>query len=143
MDHLRLDLGPARFGSHASRTVRIVVNGTPLVDHAKSVEAPFANAEGKPNLAGDYAPLLVEDFRSRQGLLGNPVSTWFEDGDTVLMGCPCGEWGCWPLTAMIDVKDDRVTWRRFRNGHRDWDLSALGPFVFERIQYETAVAVLG
>ena len=47
--------------------------------------------------------------------LGEPRDTWFDDGDTV---------------------GDVVTWRNFRNGHRDWDLSAIGPFVFDRTQHE-------
>lgn len=143
MDSLRLELAPERFGSRVTQTVSIVINETPLVDLARVVEAPFAKAEGKPDLAGDYSPLLLEDFRDRHGLLSRPASTWFEDGDTVLMGCPCGEWGCWPLTVMIDVTDSSVTWSRFRNGHRDWDLRTLGPFVFERSAYDEAIAVLG
>jgi hypothetical protein len=67
------------------------------------------------------------------------VLSWFEDGDTVLLGCECGEWGCWPLTARVEIGDGVVRWTGFRQGHRDWDLSALGPFEFELEQYMTAL----
>lgn len=56
------------------------------------------------------------------------MASWFEDGDTVLRCCECGEWGCWPLTTTVTVTDTEVFWHGFRNGHRPWDLRALGPF---------------
>lgn len=57
----------------------------------------------------------------------------------MLLGCQCGEWGCWPLTARIEVTDEVVRWSGFRTGHRDWDLAALGPFEFDRARYERAI----
>ena len=48
--------------------------------------------------------------------------------------------GCWPLEAAIVVSDGVVTWTDFRQPHRqDRDYRALGPFVFDRPQYEEAV----
>jgi hypothetical protein len=143
MDQLRLELTLAKFGSRQTSNVNILINETSLADLARVVELPHARAERNPKLAGDYSPMIIEEFRDKNGLLGDPACSWFEDGDTVLMGCPCGEWGCWPLTVRIDVDPDRVTWRDFRNGHRDWDLQALGPFVFDRSEYEAAISVLG
>lgn len=32
-----------------------------------------------------------------------------------------------------------VVWDHFLTGHRDWDLGHLGPFTFDREQYETAL----
>ena len=55
------------------------------------------------------------------------------------MGCVCGEWGCWPLAVRVEVTDVTVRWHDFRTGHRNWDLSELGPFVFERREYEAAL----
>jgi hypothetical protein len=68
--------------------------------------------------------------------LGEPVETRFGDGDTALLGCLCGDPGCWPLTARVTVSATTVTWRDFRTGHRDWDLSAVGPFTIDRHAYE-------
>jgi hypothetical protein len=48
--------------------------------------------------------------------------------------------GCWPLTARVTVTDATVTWREFRTGHRDWDLSGVGPFIFDRHAYEATLA---
>ena len=50
--------------------------------------------------------------------------------------------GCWPLTTDVSVEEASVTWSHFRNGHRDWDLTGLGPFTFDRSQYETALSIL-
>ena len=120
--------------------VAIRVNGSRLEDRARVVEMPHAVAEGKPCLAGDYEPLALSDIGCDPShFLGHPVATWFEDGDTVLMGCPCGEWACWPLTVRVEVTGVTVRWHDFRTGHRDWDLSGLGPFVFDRLAYEAAL----
>lgn len=58
-----------------------------------------------------------------------------------VLGCDCGEVGCWPLTTRITVTDDQVIWSDFSQGHReDWDYRGFGPFVFERQQYTSAVS---
>lgn len=120
--------------------VSIRVNGRELRDLAGAVERPYADAEGKSDLAGGYEGLHPWAIAySADHFLGDPTASWFEDGDTVLLGCTCGEWGCWPLTATVEVTDSVVSWTRFRTGHRDWDLSALGPFEFSRAAYERAL----
>jgi len=141
---MKLELEPLQENGYSFSLMHIHVNGEPLELLAKVAEAPFAEAEGHPSLAGDYAPLSVSDIRSdARHFLGEPVATWFEDGDTVLMGCTCGEWGCWPLTARVEVSAETVRWSSFRNGHRDsWDLSAIGPFEFELSQYLEALSVI-
>lgn len=144
MDRLAFDVVQVQFGRRANKALGILINGERLEDLARVVEMPHAVAESTPKLAGDYAPLALSDINSdRNHFLGHPVVTWFEDGDTVLLGCPCGEWGCWPLTVRVDVNESSVRWHTFRNGHREWDLSALGPFVFDRLEYEAALAAVG
>ncbi len=124
--------------------ISIEVNGRQLQHLARDVEHVHAQAEGKPGLAGDYAGLSPLQVRgSARHFLGEPRASWFEDGDTVLMGCSCGEWDCWPLTARVLAGGDVVRWTTFRTGHRDWDLSALGPFEFARLQYEAALSSSG
>ncbi|MER6943011.1 hypothetical protein ABT294_03205 [Nonomuraea sp. NPDC000554] len=59
--------------------------------------------------------------------------------ETMLLGCTCGIAECWALLAKIELTDSVVRWSGFRNNHRDWDLSLLGPFVFSRRQYERAL----
>ena len=105
------------------------------------MEQPYADAEGNPELTGGYLGLVQVGWLRwpAKHYLGEPKDTWFDDGDTTLLDCVCGESGCWPLTADIDVGDDLVIWHHSRNGHREWDLSALGPFTFDRGQYEDAL----
>ena len=119
--------------------INLIVNGTKLQDLVRSVELPYANAEGSPGLAGSYAGLAVGPGLPAIHFLGEPVETWFGDGDTVLLGCVCGDPGCWPLTAQVEISESTVTWSGFRTGHRDWDLSAVGPFTFDRRAYETSL----
>jgi hypothetical protein len=123
--------------------VNVYVDGSRLDELARRVEQPFADAEGTPRLAGAYVGLARDVRWPSRHFLGEPVEQWFFDGDTVVLGCACGEPGCWPLTARVEVTKDTVTWRGFRTGHRDWDLSALGPFAFERDQYESALRTTG
>ncbi|MCW2738121.1 hypothetical protein [Nocardioides sp.] len=123
--------------------VIISVNETSLIDLARAAEQPWTDREGKPDLAGSYmglAPWAIGG--SATHFLENPRAVWFEDGDTVLLGCDCGERGCWPLVADITVTHAQVAWSRFRQGHREWDLSTLGPFVFARTEYEQALSKL-
>ncbi|WP_051844930.1 hypothetical protein [Streptomyces sp. NRRL S-813] len=62
---------------------------------------------------------------------------------TPVLGCECGEWGCWPLMASITVTPDHVTWDSFEQPHRNTrDYSGFGPFHFDRHQYEDAVKTL-
>lgn len=124
-----------------ARVVGIWVDGVPLEEWARRVELPFAEAEGKPHLAGQYEGLAGDDLRwPDRHFLGEPRLSNFDDGDTVLLGCNCGDWGCWPLVADVGVSEHSVTWSRFRNGHRAvWDLKDLGPFIFTREQYEAAL----
>ncbi|WP_387971248.1 hypothetical protein [Glycomyces rhizosphaerae] len=122
--------------------VGIWVDGVRLEELARPVELPFAEVEGKPDLAGSYEGLAAGDdilWPSRH-FLGEPSLSNFDDGDTVLLGCTCGDWGCWPLVADVAVTETAVSWSRFRNGHRgNWDLKELGLFVFDRAQYEAAL----
>jgi hypothetical protein len=120
--------------------INLVVNGTRLQDLVRTFEQPYANAEGHPSLAGSYAGLAVGPGLPAIHFLGEPVESWFGDGDTVLLGCVCGEPGCWPLTARVTVSDTAVTWSDLRTGHRDWDLSAVGSFTFDRHAYEGSLA---
>jgi len=141
MDRIQFLVSVETRGTDSLRTVEPVVNGIPLRELAAAAEAAAAASDGRPELAGAYAGLHDGDELKwpSKHFLGRPELQWFEDGDTVLLGCTCGEWGCWPLTAQVGIDDAAVSWSGFRNGHRDWDLSGLGPFAFERAQYEAAL----
>lgn len=60
-------------------------------------------------------------------------------GTIDLLGCSCGEWGCWPLLAAVAVTEEHVTWSSFSQPHRpERDYSEFGPFAFEADTYREA-----
>jgi hypothetical protein len=62
---------------------------------------------------------------------------------TLLLCSGCGEDGCWPLKTRIEASREGITWSAFRQPHRhDWDLSSLGPFLFDRLQYAREIELL-
>lgn len=145
-----------RVPAHASRpgptrgpTIEIFIDGTRLQGLARPAEQPHIDADS------DLAGLTATDLHC--GLIpstgpagwdparhfaGDPAMSSFGDGDTVLLGCDCGNWTCQPLTAIVDMTHATVTWHRFRVGFRGWDLTTLGPFVFHRHQYDQALTRL-
>lgn len=129
----------------------ILVDGRSLSELVGEVERLPASAEGSPSLAGNYAGLAPWAF---EGDGARSVSAHYLGGEgshlhagprkkTVLLGCPCGEAGCWPLMARVEVTPDEVVWDEFEQPHREgWSYEALGPLHFAREQYETALREL-
>jgi hypothetical protein len=135
MDVLQLRVvRPAR---SAYEVARLLVNGRDLVDLLAAFERAFAG-----DLAGAYEPLPADDLIApSRHLLGEPHRLYqYADGRVALLGCECGESGCWPFVARIEITDDRVIWRDFAQPHRpQWSYADFGPFVFERTAYEAAL----
>jgi hypothetical protein len=80
-------------------------------------------------------------------LLGEPDEDHRGTGDlwegrVPLLACgACGDWGCWPLLAVITIDDRVVTWSGFVQPHRrQWGELPIGPFAFDRTAYEAALA---
>jgi hypothetical protein len=89
---------------------------------------------------GQLRGLLKDEVRwPRRHYLGDSALSWFGDGDTVLLGCRCGDWGCRPFTAIVTVAEHTMSWSGYRTGHRDWDYRQLREVTFDRIQYEEAL----
>ena len=66
-------------------------------------------------------------------------SVWQEMGGIYVLGCDCGEAGCWPLLCRVRLAGDTVIWDQFRQPHRPTrDYTQFGPFVFDAEQYRTA-----
>jgi hypothetical protein len=68
------------------------------------------------------------------GLLGG------RGGLQLLVCAGCREPGCDPVACAIEVYDGEVVWSEFDEGNHPTRLSLVGPFVFDRKQYEAAVA---
>lgn len=113
--------------------VNIFIDGIDLRDMIKTIESPFAKAEGHPDIAGGYCGLSPQEWMD--------LPEQEDDGRSAIMGCQCGYVGCWPLRVRITFFEDTVIWSDFEQPHRpEWKYDRLGPFVFSRKQYEAAVA---
>jgi hypothetical protein len=136
--------------------VAIFIDGQDLLELVREAELPFARHEGHPDLAGGYVGLSpAKVFLPSRHLLGSPDQPHLDEDSsrTMIYGCPCGEPGCWPLLARIDVGPVNVRWSDFRNPHRAaastvgvqegrteiWSDAGLRPFEFELRQYEDAL----
>ena len=127
------------------QVVEVLIDGRSLGDVVRDAESKSASEEGHPDLAGKYDGLPWE-LVATDLLLGEAHGIWavLEASQAPhrvpLLLCECGEPGCWPLVATIEVREDRVIWRDFRQPHRkQWDYSKLGPFSFDRSQYVGAL----
>lgn len=118
-----------------------VVDGILFTDRVHAFER---SAQMEPREA--YAGLFPESFRFESARLHYTASGGMfvrKLGCAPLLGCSCGEWGCWPLWANIAVSCAEVRWSDFEQPYRpDRDYSAFGPFVFARGEYDAALAAL-
>ena len=124
-----------QFEGGDARELLPVVDGTSLVDLA----AEFERAS-KYEPSGKYAGLVVDYYRFgdlRTYLTGSRAE-W--PGERVpLLGCDCGEWGCWPLVARVSHDAQVIRWDTFRQPHRPGrDYGGFGPFVFDATSYADA-----
>ena len=146
MDTIRFEIGErADPADGLVDAVDIFINGRNFVGILREVELPFAARDSQPDLAGSYAGLPPEDiFLPSLRLLGEPTTYYDRDsseGKIAVLGCECGDPGCWPLRVKIDLRDDAVIWDGFEQPHRSaWRSDALRSFVFDRAQYISALS---
>ena len=114
-------------------TVRVLIDGVDLATLVRPVELPHATAEGHPEIAGAYDGLPPDDWKA----LPERYDT---DDRVAVLACVCGEVGCWPLRVRIEVADRVVRWSDFQQPHRpEWSYAGFGPFVFDRLEYDTEI----
>jgi hypothetical protein len=91
-----------------------MIGSCSLADLARAFES---RAGHEP--AGRCAGLVLEhyNFGDLNLYLAGEQRPW-PGLDVPLLGCECGEWGCWPLVARIDQADGVVEWSHFRQPHR-------------------------
>ncbi|MGW6982366.1 hypothetical protein ACWGE1_23490 [Streptomyces sp. NPDC054932] len=143
------------FFTYASaRQWGIRVDGSDLRVHAADATRPLWQQEKSRY---ERTPEDTEDFLFHQyyGMaesdLLDPVPHFLGDAApnlrhratdaTVVLGCSCGIWECWPLFARITATAETVTWSAFHQPHRRaWGNLPMGPFVFSRPAYGYALA---
>jgi hypothetical protein len=124
-------------------TIVPVLDGTPLTEMILSFES-----EKHFEPAGGYGGLIPQWFKygslNRYFLGDFDQDSYFARlGYVYLLGCKCGEVGCWPFGARIKPGLESVVWDSFRQPHRpERDYSDFGPIVFEADEYQQAVAGL-
>lgn len=121
--------------------VALRVDGVDLIERVRAVEMPFADGEGVPALAGNYAWPLLTPALIR--LLAGNADGQVESSGT-LLNCECGAESCWPFTARIRCFDRIVTWHELRQAKRAkrWHYATLEPLRFERTHYFEEIARL-
>jgi hypothetical protein len=130
----------------ASLVWGIRVDGRDLRDHTAEATYELWRRELEGEFEDDEAE-IAETVRNQHDGLGvadfadRPAHFLTAADSAPLLGCPCGIWQCWPLTARIAVTASTVTWSSFRQPHREqWGELAIGPFTFERGAFEAALA---
>lgn len=111
----------------AADVVVPVIDGVPLTDGVHA----FERERGMERRARSY----------------DGVNRWFSHRSfapvshrAAVLGCTCGEVGCWPLVTEMVVTATEVTWTRFEQPHRlGRDYTGFGPFTFAREEYEAAL----
>jgi hypothetical protein len=129
MNKISFQTQPSKSG--AGEEVRILVDGRDLLELVRRIELPQATADGQPDLAASYEVLGPERWEQLTDL--------DDDNRVAVFGCNCGVVECWPLRVRITVKNGTVVWSDFEQPNRAWEYLRLGPFVFQREQYEQAV----
>jgi hypothetical protein len=131
------------------RALDIALDGRSFLEFVRDAEAPFAAAEGHPDLAGRYEGLPAASvLPPSQHFWGKPRDELHAYGEKVaLYDCECGCPGCWPLVVRITVAGQIVSWSDFEQPHRGprsraswWQYDGFGPFTFDRNEYEAALA---
>lgn len=119
-----------------------VVDGQELTDliHA------FEKRVGIETRDVSYGGLIPSSFRFgplRNHFLAADGAFVNKQHKVPLLGCRCGEWGCWPLLASVTADDDTVRWSAFDQPHRpERDYNEFGPFQFARDEYEDELGAL-
>lgn len=142
MDHIELALLDVPERDDTSPVVAVRINGEPL-------EALWG-ATG----ALAVAPIWIHETYDRPGnwdggfagstLLG-PDDAVLASGVVAVVTCTCGFFECAGGTATIDVDDETVTWRAFRAvsaGGGSREAVQVGPFRFDRLEYERTIEAL-
>ncbi|MCA2205738.1 hypothetical protein [Nocardia rosealba] len=110
------------------------IDSIPLIDLVDTFEIG-AGMEPSGDMYGGLAPQFFRFDSATEHFHGSR-----KPRKTPVLACSCGEVGCWPLFTRISLTGDLVVWDHFEQPHRPTrDYTAFGPFLFDRIRYDTAI----
>jgi hypothetical protein len=132
--------------------VRILIDGQDLLELITDAQVGYreahhlelgSNPDREPydpktqHYVGLYASKV---FLPSRRFLGNARETdhtsQHDNGKICLLMCGCGIEGCGSIAARITVSGQIVVWDAFEDHYNtEWDLSCIGPFIFDRQQY--------
>ena len=113
--------------------MEVWIDGRDLRELVRPLESPHAATRGLPELAASYGGMCPDEW-------GDPMKD--ESGRVAVLGCECGETGCWPLFARITRTAETVVWNDFDGPVTGAAYERLGPFTFAREPYEAAIVTL-
>jgi hypothetical protein len=133
----RLSFSIERSNNNGPLAVVPRIDGTPLTDLVAAFEG---GRHFEP--AGAYGGIIPELFD--YGPIDRYfMGEWAESGGIYVLGCDCGEAGCWPLLCRVKRDGAAIVWDSFRQPYRaERDYSQFGPFIFDAAQYTAAVELL-
>ena len=157
MDEIKFLLGEYRdkeFG-YSFQIIEIFINDRNLLDVVTEVERKNAQHIGL-DFGGNYTGLQATPYVVEgDHFLGTSFPSWPKHHDWVL-GCTCGNPGCWDILAFIEADDKIVRWSKIVNPwlahglptvwHTEppedfvaFDYSSIGSYAFDRGQYDYAL----
>jgi hypothetical protein len=140
VDRLAVRISTFAFADNKKKSpcVEILVNGIPLWSQIEDVRNR-GMAEEVEGCLGVPPSLVAPPSRH---WLGDPEVGWSVDGRALIFDCECGHWPCGGTTAKISVTADLVEWSHFSGPTADSDPLSIGPFFFDRDDYEQALGQL-
>ena len=140
MNTIRFRVGDFRFAGYSmAPAVQIEIDGTDLY-HLILEADPYRSADDDPGHTGPgLRPEAVVPPSTHW--LGSPSPDLSEEDLALVYDCGCGTWRCDGVLAQIRVTDEDVVWSGFRGPRHEDDYTpySVGPFRFDRQQYEEAL----
>lgn len=128
--------------------LQILIDGQDLIALVREIEFGLVISKGDTASAGSYSGLPAKDYLPpSRHFWGEEGKEWW-DGKSELLTCGrCGNVACWPLIARITTTQSQIIWSDFEQPHRNelvcgsesWRYTGLGPFTFNRAQYEATL----
>jgi hypothetical protein len=124
--------------------LNIYINNENLIDILKDYEKQFG--ENNPGKYDGICIYYFDDIDIIKHFMGeaDKKNILNYTGKTQILGCTCGEPGCWPFLIKINISGNVIIWNEYeqpfrskkRCGEKYWNYSNLKALKFNRVEYE-------